>query len=84
MIIGLGTAGIVPAIFSVANQKTKLPTSIALTIVSSISFLGFLAGPPLIGYIAYATNLRYSYALIGVLGVAIVVLASVTQVLKRN
>lgn len=82
MIIGFGTAGIVPTIYSIAGQKTKIPTSIALTIVSSVSFLGFLMGPPLIGYIASATNLRYSYALIGLFGICIVVLASTIKILK--
>ncbi|MBK5720425.1 MFS transporter [Dysgonomonas sp. Marseille-P4677] len=82
MIIGFGTAGIVPTIYSIAGQKTKIPTSIALTIVSSVSFLGFLMGPPLIGYIASVTNLRYSYALIGLFGICIVVLASTVKILK--
>ncbi|HCO67173.1 MAG TPA: MFS transporter [Dysgonomonas sp.] len=84
MIIGFGTAGIVPTIYSVAGEKTKIPTSIALTIVSSVSFLGFLMGPPLIGYISSATNLRYSYALIGVFGIAIVVLVSFIKVFRTN
>lgn len=82
MIIGFGTAGIVPTIYSVAGQHTKIPTSIALTIVSSVSFLGFLMGPPLIGYIASATNLRYSYALIGLFGIGIVVLVSVIKIFR--
>lgn len=84
MIIGLGTAGIVPTVYSIAGQKTKISTSIALTLVSSVSFLGFLMGPPLIGYIASATNLRYSYALIGMFGICIVALASVINVLKKE
>lgn len=84
MIIGFGTAGIVPTIYSVAGQKTRIPTSIALTIVSSVSFLGFLMGPPLIGYISQLTNLRYSYALIGLFGICIVALASMIKVLKRD
>jgi len=82
MIIGFGTAGIVPTIYSIAGQKTKIPTSIALTIVSSVSFLGFLMGPPLIGYISSVTNLRYSYALIGLFGICIVVLASIIKIFK--
>ncbi|MDU1903707.1 MAG: MFS transporter [Dysgonomonas sp.] len=82
MIIGFGTAGIVPSIYSIAGQRTKISTSIALTIVSSVSFLGFLMGPPLIGYIASVTNLRYSYAMIGLFGVCIVILASKIKVLK--
>lgn len=84
MVIGFGTAGIVPTIYSVAGQRTKISTSIALTIVSSVSFLGFLMGPPLIGYISSVTNLRYSYALIGLFGICIVVLVSMIRVLKTD
>jgi len=82
MIIGLGTAGIVPTIYSIAGKKTNISTSIALTIVSSVSFLGFLIGPPIIGYISSLTNLRYSYALIGLFGICIVLLASRMKILK--
>lgn len=84
MIIGLGTSSIVPTIYSIAGQRTKIPTGMALTIVSSISFLGFLMGPPLIGYISQASNLRYSYALIGVFGICIVVLTSKIKVFKKK
>jgi len=83
MIIGFGTAGIVPTIYSVAGQQTKIPTSIALTIVSSVSFLGFLMGPPLIGYISSVTNLRYSYALVGLFGICIVVLVSIIKIFRK-
>ncbi len=82
MITGMGTAGIVPTVYSVAGQKTKIPASIALTFVSSVSFLGFLLGPPLIGYISEATSLRYSYGLIGLAGICIAVLASRMKILK--
>lgn len=84
MIVGMGTSGIVPTIYSVTGQKTKISTGMALTIVSSISFTGFLLGPPLIGYISHATNLRYSYALVGVLGVCIVIMSSRLKVLRDN
>ena len=84
MITGFGTAGIVPTIYSTAGQKTRIPPSLALTIVSSIGFLGFLLGPPVIGYIASVTNLRYSYTLIGILGICIIALASRARVLSRQ
>lgn len=73
MIIGLGTSSIVPTVYSIAGQKTKISVGLALTIVSSISFLGFLMGPPVIGYISDATNLRVSYALIGLFGIFIMI-----------
>lgn len=82
MIVGFGTSGVVPTLYSVAGQKTKISTGMALTIVSSISFMGFLLGPPLIGYISHATNLRYSYAVVAILGICIVWLSSRLKVLK--
>ena len=82
MIIGLGVSSIVPIIYSTAGQKTKISTGMALTIVSSISFFGFLLGPPVIGYISHVSNLRYSYALIGIFGICISILGSRLSVFK--
>lgn len=82
MIIGFGTCSIVPTVYSIAGKKTKIATGMALTIVSSISFMGFLVGPPIIGYISHISNLRYSYALIGVFGICIAILTSRIKILK--
>ena len=84
MIIGAGTAGIVPTIYSLAGKRTRINTSIALTIVSSVSFLGFLVGPPIIGYISSVSNLRFSYALIGVFGLLIVFLPTKMSVFRKE
>jgi MFS family permease len=71
MLIGFGVSNVVPIIFNVAGNNEKVPTSIAITIVSSISFLGFLIGPPCIGYIAELTSLKYAFAIVGVFGLLI-------------
>ncbi|NDV69188.1 MFS transporter [Dysgonomonas sp. 25] len=84
MIIGFGTCSIVPTVYSVAGKKTKISTGMALTIVSSISFTGFLMGPPLIGYISHLTNLRYSYAFIALFGICIILLSSQIKVFKKD
>ena len=84
MIIGLGVSSIIPIIYSTAGQKTKISTGMALTIVSSISFFGFLLGPPIIGYISHVSNLRYSYALIGVFGICISILGSRLKVFREK
>ena len=76
MLVGFGVSNVVPIIFNAAGNSEKVPPSIALTIVTSISFLGFLIGPPLIGYIAELTSLKYSFAVIGVFGILISVLVS--------
>ena len=76
MLVGFGVSNVVPIIFNVAGNNENVPTGIALTVVTSISFLGFLLGPPLIGFIAELTSLKYSFAIIGIFGIFISVLVS--------
>lgn len=82
MLVGFGVSNVVPIIFNVAGNNENVPTGIALTIVTSISFLGFLIGPPLIGFIAELTSLEYSFAVIGVFGVFISLLVSRLKIFK--
>lgn len=82
MLVGLGVSSIVPTVYSAAGRHTKVPTGIALATVSSVSFLGFLMGPPLIGYISEMFGLRYSFAIIGVFGLGIALLVSRIKALQ--
>lgn len=79
--VGFGVSSIVPMVYSAAGKHSKLAPGLALAAVSSISFLGFLMGPPLIGYIAELFSLRYSFAVIGLLGISISLLVSKIQAL---
>ena len=76
MMVGLGVSSIVPSVYSAAGKQGKVAPGIALATVSSVSFLGFLMGPPLIGYISAAAGLRYSFAVIGIFGICITLLVS--------
>ncbi len=76
MLVGLGVATIVPTVYSLAGKNPTMPPGEALTIISSVSFLGFLMGPPVIGYIAELSNLRFSFAFIGVFGLLITFMVS--------
>jgi MFS family permease len=82
MLVGLGVSSMVPSVYSAAGRHSKVPTGIALATVSSVSFLGFLMGPPLIGYISQAASLRYSFAVIGVFGIGITLLVSRVKALQ--
>lgn len=83
MLVGFGVSNVIPIILNIAGNSKKVPTSIALTIVSSISFLGFLIGPPLIGYIAELTSLKYSFGIIGLFGIFISILTSRLAIFKN-
>jgi MFS family permease len=76
MLVGLGVSTIVPTLYSMAGKNTTVSPGEALTIVSSVSFLGFLMGPPVIGYIAELLGLRFSFAFIGLFGILIALMVS--------
>ena len=84
MLVGLGVSCVVPTIYSVAGRNSKVSPGIALAMVSSVSYLGFLMGPPLIGYIAELADLRYSYAIIGFTGMLVSVLVTRTSVIRND
>ena len=75
LLIGLGVSCVVPMVFALAGRSTQMSPGLALAAVSSISFLGFLLGPPLIGFIAQAANLRWSFSVIALMGLGTTVLA---------
>lgn len=84
MMVGIGVSSIVPTVYSTAGSASKIPPGLALATVSSVSFLGFLMGPPLIGYIAEAFSLRYSFAVIGFFGIGITLMVSRIKAFQQN
>jgi MFS family permease len=76
MMVGLGVSTNIPSVYSIAGKNEKVPPGIALAMVASVSYLGFLMGPPLIGYISALSSLRYSYAVIGCFGLLITYLVT--------
>lgn len=58
-LVGFGMASVVPLCYSLAGKSRKVPTSVAISLVSSISFLGFLACPPIVGFLSQAFSLQW-------------------------
>ena len=76
MLVGVGVSSIVPTVYSVAGKNGKIAPGIAIAIVSSVSYFGFLLGPPLIGGISELSSLQYSYGVIGCFGLLVSFLVS--------
>jgi Major Facilitator Superfamily len=74
-VIGLGVSNGVPLMFSAAGRQTDTPPGPAIAAVSSMGSLGFLAGPPLIGFLAGATSLPWALATLTLGAVAVFALA---------
>jgi MFS family permease len=79
LLVGAGVSSVVPLVYSAAGRSKVLSPGVALAAVSTIGYLGFLFGPPFIGFIAQAFNLRVSLGLIAVLGSIITLMAARTK-----
>lgn len=75
LFVGFGVSSVVPIAYGLAGRASTMSPGMALSAVSTIGFLGFLVGPPIIGFIAEASSLRISFALIALLGLGTTILA---------
>lgn len=71
VLVGFGVSSVIPLVYSEAGKSKTIAPGMALTAVSSIGFLGFLIGPPVIGVIAGAFSLRASFTLIAFMGLLV-------------
>jgi MFS family permease len=76
MLVGAGVSSVVPMVYSAAGKTKTMSAGVALAAVSTIGFIGFLIGPPLIGFIAGLATLRASFIFIALMGASIAFLSS--------
>ena len=81
-LVGLGVSNGVPLMFSAAGRQPDTPPGPGIAAVSSMGSLGFLAGPPVIGFVADAISLPWALAML-ILG-AIVVFALARRAAGRS
>lgn len=67
-LVGFGISSTVPICYSLAGRSEKMDSGLAVATVSSLGYLGFLLGPPLIGHVSHAITLRYTFAVIACVG----------------
>jgi len=76
LLVGAGVSSVVPMVYSAAGKSKTMQPGVALAAVSTIGFIGFLFGPPIIGFIAGLATLRASFVFIALMGTCVVVLSS--------
>jgi MFS family permease len=72
-LMGAGTSVIFPLAMSAAAQLTDRPAPTNVASLAQISFVAFLLGPPLLGYIAERFGIRWSFGI----GLPLVILSIV-------
>ena len=75
-LVGLGIANMIPVLFSTAGRIPGVQAGTALAAVASTGYFGFLAGPPLIGFVAEATSLPVALGIVSVCCMLIAVRAN--------
>lgn len=67
VLLGIGAANIVPVFFSEGGKLKGIPASVAIPAISTMGYAGQLAGPALLGFIAYHFSLSIALTFTGVL-----------------
>lgn len=71
-LVGFGTAAVIPMSYALAGASKKYSAGMAISIIATYSITGMLVGPPLIGYLAHAFNLRVSFIIFALCGILLV------------
>ncbi|HMF64545.1 MAG TPA: MFS transporter [Edaphobacter sp.] len=71
VLTGVGVANIVPVIMVLAGRNKKMGAGPAISALSTIGYFGFLAGPPLIGWLAVMVGLGWALGMIVVAGLIV-------------
>ncbi|TRW24742.1 MFS transporter [Flavobacterium zepuense] len=76
MLIGAGISSVVPMVYSAAGRSTTMLPGPAIAAVSTISFIGFLIGPPVIGFLAEAFTLKVSFLFLALMAFCVIVFST--------
>lgn len=83
-LFGLGIAPVAPVTFSAAGNLPDVPAATAISRVTGIGYLGFLGGPPVIGFVAEGVGLGWALAIPAGLAAVIMLLAGTTRTGARS
>ena len=71
-LVGFGAASVIPMTYLLAGSSRKYSPGMAISIIATYGIVGMLVGPPLIGYISHALNLRVAFVAFGLAGFGLI------------
>jgi MFS family permease len=75
--VGAGYSSIIPLVFAAGGRLNPASEGAGVAIVSGLGYLGFLAGPPVIGFVSQLASLRIGLCVVVALSVLAAALVSV-------
>jgi predicted MFS family arabinose efflux permease len=79
LIVGLGAANAIPILVSSGARVPGVAPSIGVAAISTAALVGFLLGPPAIGFLAQAFGLGAALGIVGAAGLLVALLAFFRQ-----
>lgn len=67
ILVGLGSANIVPVLYSMLKHQNDMPINSAVTAVSSMGYSGVILGPAMLGFVAHGFGITSVFMLLGIL-----------------
>ena len=67
-LVGIGVSSVVPICYGMVKGSRAMSAARAINAVSTIGFFGFVAGPPVVGYISEWLGMRPAFALVAGIG----------------
>lgn len=78
-LIGSGCSNIVPVMFNQVGKQHTMPQVLAVPAVTTLGYLGILAGPAGIGFIAHHSSLSHAFVFVAMLMVIVLIMAVAMQ-----
>lgn len=81
-VIGLGFSVVIPELLRLAGKAKGVSSAEGITFVAGAGFVGFLASPPLMGFLADMSSLVLSFSVLGI-GCGIAMMIGITLLRKH-
>ena len=83
-LIGVGYSSIIPLVFAAGGKILGVGEGAGVATVSGLGYMGFLIGPPAIGFISQLTSLRFGLAFVVFLSALAASLVSLVEKYERS
>jgi MFS family permease len=78
-VAGAGFSSIIPVVFAAGGRASPTNEAAGIATVSGIGYMGFLIGPPMIGFISEMSSLRAALGVVVVLSAAAAMLVGLAD-----
>ncbi|KAA5540557.1 MFS transporter [Adhaeribacter rhizoryzae] len=83
-LVGFGTAAVIPMTYTLAGASKTYSPGIAISLIATFGIVGMLLGPPMIGYLAHAFNLKVSFVAFAIAGIMLIPISQLFFKLEKK